>query len=156
MWRGDKAHQRVPGNAGRTSGIASWLRRLAHPKGDSRPETSRAETPRLHLLGELIDGVLLPDGVVELVVDDRHLSIRYLFDVRDGAVVAIEPGSTVPWTSIRGSRSAWAAALGSGRDVSQLHHTGEPQLAESVLTALETRRLRHDRDSPGYSVLDCS
>lgn len=103
----------------------------------------------------MLDGSALPNGVVELVIEDPQLSTRRVFDVHEGEIVSVEPGSAVPWTSIRGSRGAWAAALGCKRDVSQLHHTGEPELAEKVLAALERRRLCLDGGGR-YSVLDCS
>lgn len=155
MWTGDKARQRGIDGGGGTARVVRWLRWLARPRRGGGAQSGLAETLRLHLLGDLIDGAVLPDGVVELVVEDPHLSMRHLFDVRGGEIVAIDPGSTVPWTSIRGNRKAWTAALGPDRDVSQLHHTGEPQLAEGVLGAIERRRLCHDRDTPAHSVPDC-
>lgn len=125
-------------------------------EGIHRDGRRREAAPALDLLPDLLDGSPIPNGVVEVVIDDPRSSIRRLFDVHDGEVVAVEPGSAVPWTSIRGSRGAWTAALGCSRDVSQLHHTGEPELAEKVLSALERRRLWPGRDSQCYSVLDCS
>lgn len=136
--------------------MTAWLRRIAG-REEARQDGDRPGTaPALDLLPHLLDGSPLPNGVVEVVIDDPRSSTRRLFDLHDGEIVVVPPGSAVPWTSIRGSRNAWAAALGCGRDVSQLHHTGEPELAEKVLSALERRRLCPNPDKRRYSVLDCS
>lgn len=138
------------------SRLAAWLRRLAG-HDESRSQGARSEpTPRLDLLPHLLDGSPLPNGIVEVVIEDARLSMRRLFDVHDGEIIPVEPGSAVPWTSIRGSHGAWTAALGCGRDVSQLYHTGEPELAEKILSALERQRLRPGAGHARYSVLDCS
>ncbi|MGN6372415.1 MAG: hypothetical protein ACTHM1_05430 [Solirubrobacteraceae bacterium] len=136
--------------------IAAWLRRVAGHGGARQTPGTTEPTPALDLLPRLLDGSSLPNGVVEVVIDDPRLSMRRLFDVHDGEILVVQPGSAVPWTSIRGSSNAWAAALGCGGDVSQLHHTGEPDLAEKVLSALEKKRLCPSRDERRYSVLDCS
>jgi hypothetical protein len=136
--------------------MAAWLRRIASREPSPPNDEQAGQTPALDLLPHMLDGSPLPNGVVELVIEDPHLSMRRVFDVHDGEIVSVEPGSAVPWTSIRGSRGAWAAALGCARDVSQLHHTGEPELAEKVLAALERRRLCPEGGGRRYSVLDCS
>jgi hypothetical protein len=110
----------------------------------------------LALLPDLLEGTGLPNGVVELVVEGVRPQLRRLFDVHDGEISALELGSTVPWTSISGTQSAWMLALGGDGDVSQLWHTGEPQLAERVLAALRWRRMRPAEGEHEYSVLDCS
>lgn len=136
--------------------MTAWLRRIS-AREEIRQDSDRPEAiPALDLLPRLLDGSPLPNGVVEVVMDDPRLPARRLFDLHDGEIVVVVPGSAVPWTSIRGTRNAWAAALGCGRDVSQLHHTGEPELAEKVLSALERRRLCPNLDQRRYSVLDCS
>jgi hypothetical protein len=111
---------------------------------------------RLAALEQLLDGSALPNGVVELVVEDPQMPRRHLFDVHDGQIVALAPGSAVPWTSIAGSPSAWTSALGPSADVSQLRHTGDPRLAQRLLVELERRRLRLAETGTEYSVLDCS
>jgi len=156
VWIRDKAQQPAAGGPRNASRVTSWLRRIAgHDEAGGSGE--RAElNPALDALPDLLDGSPLPNGVVEVVIDDPRLSMRRVFDVHDGEIVSVESGSAVPWTSIRGSRSAWTAALGCARNVSQLHHTGEPELAEKVLAALERGRLCPGEDEQRYSVLDCS
>lgn len=162
MWLGDKAqhagkaqHARGerPTSARRAVG---WLRRIVG-HAESPPQSSPSDlASTIEDLPHLLDGSPLPNGVVEVVIEDARLSMRRVFDVHDGEIVPVEPGTAVPWTSIRGSRGAWTAALGCDGDVSQLHHTGEPDLAEEVLSALERRRLCPGAGRPRYSVLDCS
>lgn len=156
MWLRDKAQQAGGGQPRKASRVAAWLGRLA-AHDESQLETPPPDpTLALDLLPHLLDGSPLPNGIVEVVIEDRQSSMRRVFDVHDGQIVSVEPGSAVPWTSIRGSRGAWTAALGCDRNVSQLHHTGEPELAEQVLSALERQRLRPGAHRPRYSVLDCS
>jgi hypothetical protein len=137
---------------------AWWERRTA--RATSAPGARREERfdvrAALELLPDLLNGAALPNGVVELVIEDLRMPMRRLFDIHDGQIAPVELGSTVPWTSISGSQSAWTLALGPDRDVSQLRHTGEPRLAQRVLAGLG-RRCPHPReDEHGYSVLDCS
>lgn len=136
--------------------MTAWLRRIAGRKEAGLSGEHRELGPPLDALPHLLDGSRLPNGVVEVVIEDPRASMRRVFDVHDGQIFSVEPGSAVPWTSIRGSRSAWTAALGCARNVSQLHHTGEPELAEKVLAALEKQRLSSGGDEQRYSVLDCS
>jgi len=86
----------------------------------------------------LLDGASLPSGVVELVMEDLEAPTRQLFDIRDGRVAAIEPGSAVPWASIAGSPTAWASALGTEHQLDGLRLTGDELLARRVLAALPT------------------
>jgi len=156
VWIRDKAQQSADDRPRNPHRVTAWLRRVAG-RDEPGPNAEQAErTPALDILPRLLDGTPLPNGVVEVVIDDPRLSMRRVFDVHDGEIISVEPGSAVPWTSIRGSRGAWTAALGCTRDVSQLHHTGEPELAEKVLAALERRRLCPGEDEQRYSVLDCS
>jgi hypothetical protein len=90
----------------------------------------------LHMLPTLLDSSSLPNGVVELLIDDFEEPTRRLFDIHDGHITLVEPGSAVPWASIAGSPTAWADALGPDRDVSALRITGDEQLARRVLAAL--------------------
>lgn len=89
----------------------------------------------LCLLPERLSAVSLPDGVIELVIDDFEAPARQLFDVRNGQVRLIEPGSAVPWASISGPATAWTMALGAECDVAGLELTGDQHLARRVLAA---------------------
>jgi hypothetical protein len=89
----------------------------------------------LHLLPSMLDAGALPNGVVELVIDDSHAPGRCLLDIHDGRVSHVEPGTMVPWASIAGSHGAWVAALQAG-EASELRLTGEEHLAQRVLAAL--------------------
>jgi hypothetical protein len=90
----------------------------------------------IRALPSLLDGASLPSGIVELVVEDLEAPTRQLFDIRDGRIAAIEPGSAVPWASIAGSPTAWALALGPERQLDGLLLTGDELLARRVLAAL--------------------
>lgn len=83
----------------------------------------------------LLDGASLPNGVVELLIDDFEDPTRQLFDIHDGHIALVEPGATVPWASIAGPATAWADALGSGRNLDALRLTGDEELARRVLAA---------------------
>lgn len=89
-------------------------------------------------LPALLDGSSLPNGVVELVVDDLDAPTRQLFDVHDGVVAPIEPGAAVPWASIAGPSAAWASALGPERRREGLRLTGDQALARRVIAAFPT------------------
>lgn len=91
-------------------------------------------------LPTLLDHSGLPNGVVELVVEDFEAPTRRLFDIQDGRVRLVEPGAIVPWASISGQATAWARALGPSQDLTQLSLTGDEILAERVLAALPRRR----------------
>ncbi len=90
----------------------------------------------LHALPTLLDGASLPDGVVELVIEDFEAPRSRLLDIHDGHVKLAEPGQCVPWASIAGPPTAWAMALGPQRDTAQLQLTGDETLAHRVLAAL--------------------
>lgn len=87
----------------------------------------------------LLDKSNLPNGVVELVIEDFEAPTRQLFDIHDGTVTLVEPGATVPWASISGSAPAWMTALGPYGDLAKLCLTGDEQLAQRVLAALPRR-----------------
>jgi hypothetical protein len=91
-------------------------------------------------LPTLLDGAGLPDGVVELLIEDFEAPRSQLLDIHDGHVKFVEPGQCVPWASIAGPPTAWAMAFGPLRDTRQLRLTGDEQLARRVLVALP----RHD------------
>lgn len=115
-----------------------WLRRssASSPTG----KRNRAKSPSVHAtlceLPTLLDRSELPNGVVELLIEDFEAPIRQLFDIDDGKVTLVEPGKCVPWASIAGPPTAWALALGPERNTAELQLTGDEQLARRVLAAL--------------------
>jgi hypothetical protein len=90
----------------------------------------------LRALPTLLDSSSLPNGVVELLIEDFEAPTRQLFDIHDGRVTLVEPGKSVPWASIAGPPTAWAMALGPERNTTELQLTGDEQLARRVLAAL--------------------
>jgi hypothetical protein len=90
----------------------------------------------MHALPTLLDDANLPDGVVELVIEDFEAPRSRLLELHDGHVKLAEPGQCVPWASIAGPPTAWAMALGPQRNTTQLQLTGDEQLARRVLAAL--------------------
>lgn len=90
----------------------------------------------LHALPTLLDSSGLPDGVVELLIEDFETPTRQLFDIHDGHLTRAEPGKCVPWACIAGPVNAWALALGPARNTAGLQLTGDKQLARRVLAAL--------------------
>jgi hypothetical protein len=122
-----------------------WLRwllgaafKLTHP--EPTPAATEAEPPSVHAtlcaLPTLLDSSGLPDGVVELLVEDLETPTRHLFDIHDGHLTLVEPGRFVPWACIAGSSAAWALALGPTRDTASLELTGDTRLARCLLAAL--------------------
>jgi|GEM_PF-2322789 len=104
--------------------------------GELPSELDRIDASTWRALPALLDGSALPNGVVELVIDDFEAPVRQLFDIHDGCIVLVEPGQCVPWASISGPATAWAQALGPERHTEALELTGDTQLARRVLTAL--------------------
>ncbi len=96
----------------------------------------RIDASALEALPALLDCSTLPNGVVELVIEDFEAPTRQLFDIHDGHIALVEPGQCVPWASISGSATAWARALGPDRDMSALKLTGDAPLARGVLAAM--------------------
>jgi hypothetical protein len=120
-----------------------WLPWIASRTGHTEPEPSLATTRErfnvhaaLHALPTLLDSSSLPNGVVELLIEDFETPTRQLFDIHDGRVTLVEPGKCIPWASIAGPPSAWAMALGPERNTAELRLTGDRQLARQVLAAL--------------------
>lgn len=119
---------------------ARWFR-AAPPEDDTPPgqaagELDRIDANALRALPALLDGSTLPNGVVELVIDDFEAPTRQLFDIHDGHIELVDPGQCVPWASICGPATAWARALGPDRDTGALELTGDTTLARRVLAAL--------------------
>jgi DNA-binding HxlR family transcriptional regulator len=90
----------------------------------------------LRMLPILVGDTPLPSGVVEMVIEARGGPEQYLFDLNDGRLVPIEPGSTVPWTRLAGRPQAWIDALGPRGRYQALSITGNEQLAMCLLKAL--------------------
>jgi hypothetical protein len=118
-----------------------WIADTARSR-DLRRQTTPSEAEKLGVhatlreLPLLIDSSSLPDGVVELLMDDFEAPVRQMFDIHDGRVTLVEPSKCVPWASIAGPPTAWAMALGPERNVTALQLTGDEQLALRVLAAL--------------------
>ena len=122
-------------------GWPRWLRGTIHSPAPEPPaDPATAEMLSVHAtlraLPTLIDGSSLPNGVVELLIDDFEEPTRQLFDIHDGAIAPVEPGAAVPWACIAGTLTAWALALGPERNIGELRLTGDGQLARRVLAAL--------------------
>ncbi|MGA9284774.1 MAG: hypothetical protein WBV85_04965 [Solirubrobacteraceae bacterium] len=98
-------------------------------------ELDRIDASALQALPHLLDCSVLPNGVVELVIDDFEAPTRQLFDIHDGHIELLEPGQCVPWASISGPATAWARALGPDRNIGALELAGDTQLARRVLVA---------------------
>ncbi len=90
---------------------------------------------RLCSLPDRLRGCSLPNGIVELVIDDGELPLRKLLDIHDSRITVIDLGSAVPWTSISGSPAAWTAALGPLGELGGLRLTGDEPLARRLLSA---------------------
>jgi|HubBroStandDraft_6_1064221.scaffolds.fasta_scaffold179241_2 hypothetical protein len=118
-----------------------WVARTSRSSPPEHPQEPAPTEPlslraTLHALPTLLNNSSLPNGVVELLIDDFEEPTRQLFDIHDGHITAVEPGAAVPWASIAGPATAWALALGPERNTSELRLTGDEQLAHRVLTAL--------------------
>lgn len=123
---------------GPLSSAARWLSRLGGPArtlSSAAPEGAFDVHEALQLLPSVLDGDGLPNGVVELVIEDTHAPGRCLLDVHDGEVSHVEPGTMVPWASIAGSHRDWARALAGG-EAAGLRLTGDQRLARRLLAAL--------------------
>ena len=121
-----------------------WITRAArHADTERQVVAPPAEQLNVHAtlraLPTLLDSSSLPDGVVELLIEDFEAPARQLFDIHEGRVTLVEPGNCVPWASIAGSPVAWAMALGPERNTTELQLTGDEQLARRVLAALPRR-----------------
>lgn len=118
--------------------FASASRRAELPPAAGAPAT--ADQLDIHatlsVLPTLLDSASLPNGVVELLIEDFEAPTRRLFNIHDGHITPVEPGAAVPWASIAGPPTAWAMALGPERNVAELQLTGDERLARRVLGAL--------------------
>jgi len=123
-----------------------WIR-VAPRSGEHEPASVPPQVEQLdlsttlHALPARLDGSSLPNGVVELLIEDFEAPTRQLFDIQDGCIALVEPGTAVPWASISGTATAWAQALGPERDMTELQLTGDGQLARRVLDALPAHNL---------------
>ncbi len=82
----------------------------------------------------------LPDGVLELVVQEHRGRERHIFEVRDGRLRATEPDPGGPDTRMVGTPGAWVDALGPARDCAALQIVGDLALAGRLLGVLPDRR----------------
>jgi hypothetical protein len=134
-------------DSAKLSGPRAWLRwiggsarQTALGRRTASTSDDQLDIPTtLASLPALLDSSNLPNGVVELVIEDFEAPTRQLFDIHDGHTTLVEPGQAVPWTSIAGPLTAWALALGPQRNTSALELTGDEQLALRVLAALPPR-----------------
>lgn len=133
------------GSAGAVARPRGWRRRLtgASRRAEPAPVPDPPAAPHqldiqatLRALPTLLDSATLPNGVVELLIEDFEAPTRQLFDIHEGCITLVEPGAAVPWASIAGPPTAWVMALGPERNVAELHLTGDERLARRVLGAL--------------------
>jgi DNA-binding HxlR family transcriptional regulator len=92
----------------------------------------------LRLLPTLLEKAGLPDGVIEMIVELPEGIECHLFNIAEGVVEAVEPGSMMAWARIVGGPEGWIGALGPDCDTGALQITGERQLAVQVLRALRS------------------
>src|SRR6185312_17015466 len=92
----------------------SWMRWAGfasrRPKARSEQTAiggSHLSASTLQALPSLLDCSSLPNGVVELVVEDFEDPSRQLFDINDGHITLVAPGQCLPWASISGPPHAW-------------------------------------------------
>ncbi len=125
----------------------AWKRWIGGPSRESRParegKSLAVEQQGVHAslraLPTLLDGSSLPNGVVELLIDDFEDPTRQLFDIQDGHIALVEPGAAVPWACIAGPATAWVDALGPERNLNALRLTGDDELALRVLAAFPAK-----------------
>jgi hypothetical protein len=129
----------------RSRGWRRWFTSVSRrTKPASLPYPPQAPELNIHStlrsLPTLLDTASLPNGVVELVIEDFEAPTRQLFDIHGGRVTLVEPGAAMPWASISGPPTAWIMALGPERDAADLHLAGDQRLARRVLAALPPER----------------
>jgi hypothetical protein len=141
----DKAQHAEEDNPGR--GLAkrprAWKRWIGGTSRESQTARESKSLPveqlgvhaSLRALPTLLDSSNLPNGVVELLIDDFEDPTRQLFDIQDGHIALVEPGAAVPWACIAGPATAWVDALGPERNLNALRLTGDEELARRVLAA---------------------
>jgi hypothetical protein len=100
-----------------------WIARIAHsdPRNAPVPSDRSSVHATLLALPTLLDSAGLPNGVVELLIEDFEAPTRQLFDIHDGHVTLLEPGKCVPWACIAGPPTAWALALGPQHERAAAH-----------------------------------
>jgi hypothetical protein len=129
--------------SGRSLPWTRWIKGADRAAAEPRSDPLAAEEFDVHaalrLLPTLLDGSSLPNGIVELLIEDFEAPTRQLFDINDGRITLVEPGAAVPWASISGPPTAWATALGPRREFTELTVTGDERLAARVLAALPRR-----------------
>jgi hypothetical protein len=141
----DKAQQAGADSEGRRPAKRprAWKRWIGGSSRESQPaqESKPAAVEQLGVhaslraLPTLLDSSSLPNGIVELLIEDFEDPTRQLFDIHDCHITLVEPGTAVPWASIAGPATAWADALGPERNVGALRLAGDEQLARRVLAA---------------------
>jgi hypothetical protein len=125
-----------------TRGWRRWIAGATRRASAEPPPNAEAADGEIDIqatlreLPTLLDGSSLPNGVVELLIEDFEAPTRQLFDIHDGHIELVEPGAAVPWASIAGPPTAWAMALGPERNITALDLTGDRRLARRVLAAL--------------------
>lgn len=139
----DETQQPAEDSPVRDKPLRTWRRWLGLASHRAKPNSEQAtaghtrlSADTLQALPSLLDSSSLPNGVVELVVEDSEDPHRQLFDIDDGQVTLVTPGQCLPWASISGPPNAWVRALGPERDTTALQLTGDEQLAKRVLAAL--------------------
>jgi hypothetical protein len=151
----DKAQQPATGDSGeRPKRPSAWKRWIVGTPRDDETARECASLPTdqlglhatLRVLPTLLNSSSLPNGVVELLIDDLEEPARQLFDIHDGHVTLVEPGAAVPWASISGPPTAWADALGPARNIGALRLSGDEQLARRVLAALPRTSPNQEQD----------
>jgi DNA-binding HxlR family transcriptional regulator len=90
----------------------------------------------LHMLPAMLAGERLPDGTIELAVDDRGRRERHTFRVRGGHLTPSDPGDGGSVTRMVGETYDWVDALGPDRRYAALRVTGDQRLAKRLLKAL--------------------
>jgi hypothetical protein len=82
----------------------AWMRRLARATRHTEPRRQIRATPddqlgvhaTLCALPTLLDSSSLPNGVVELLIEDFEMPTRQVFDIHDGHVALVEPAHASP------------------------------------------------------------
>jgi hypothetical protein len=135
-WFGPRRHSEQDDREGRSASKDKGKRQAHDAVHAERLQRQLNLHATWHTLPALLDCSRLPNGIVELVIEDSDAATRQLFDIHDGHITLVEPGKCVPWASIAGSPEDWTAALGPERTISVLALTGDEQLAKRVLDAL--------------------
>jgi DNA-binding HxlR family transcriptional regulator len=114
--------------------LARWG--IQHMWTKPQPREHVAIGELLRLLPAMLADKQLPDGTVELVVEERKGRDRYVFEIEDGHLDRIEPGAIKLATRMAGEPYDWVDALGPKRNYAALRVTGDLALARRLLKAL--------------------